>query len=134
MFTFSKLILMSVIALFCSGSLASDSLECEFSKQLSSDYEDINDFTFQDYPWLLLKSVPGGWQVTVGGITYGDEFSGSGPDQIEKQIVSSREVLFKSTNADEKWIIRIVDKMALFSADVGNGSTGLTDIAEFICK
>lgn len=128
----------SIVALLFSGttSHAAANFECRFSERISGDYEDINDFSFQDFPWLLIDRVPAGWMVTVGAITYGDEYSGTSPEQIEKIEVSEQRLNLENRNLSEKWLIQIdlQEKTALFSADLKEDALGVRDIALFNCE
>jgi hypothetical protein len=115
---------------------AAEVIQCKFLESISSDYENVNDFSFQDYPWLTIKQVSGGWEVTVGGIIYGDQYSETAPEQIRKESHGTGQTVFESANVDEPWQIRIdtAQKTALFSVDIDGGSSGLKETALFKCQ
>lgn len=110
-------------------------LECQFEKRFSSKYEDINDFTFEDYPALTIQTLEKGYQVTVGGITYGDEYSGTEPTQITKTNKRAR-IDYETTNREEFWIIRYNKrkKLAVFYAVLDEQKSRLTRVARFQCE
>ena len=129
-----RLFIVMVLSVLSSFASATQPIECQFSERLSADYEDINDFSFNDYPWLLIKESGKGWEVTVGGITYGDEYSATVPEQIDRTETKNNEIVFENRNLNEHWIIQIDSQTntALFSADLGSSS--LTEIAKFKCQ
>ncbi len=85
-----------------SAQAASERYECKISKRLDesskawskelqkdvgiSSYEDVNDFVFEDYPWLLIESVADGWEVNVGAMEYGAGEFFSEPQTIVKSV------------------------------------------------
>lgn len=111
-------------------------LECKFATRYSSEYEEINGFTFEDYPMLTVHDWEDGFIVTVGGITYGDEASGTRPSEIKRRLIRNWPVGFENTNENEKWIIRHNwhTKFAVFYADLGKDSEKPTRIAAFRCE
>lgn len=104
-------------------------LQCEFSKRYSGEYENVNDFTFEEYPWLMISAKGEGWEVTVGGITYGEE----DPGTIVKKSVGDGQMQFAS--AADRWTLTIDvrRKMALFAAAVDEAAPS-ENVALFRCQ
>jgi len=132
------LILASLCGIFLINNSAlaqSIKIECKINKIFSSEYEEVNDFTFEDYPSLTIKSVAGGWYVGIGAMIYGDETSETEPSQIKKTQINPGEILIHNTNPDENWIVRLnlQTKIAIFSAQTQNETEKFIDVALFSC-
>jgi len=114
---------------------SAQAVECQFEKRFTTAYEGINDFTFEDYPWLIITPLEKGFEVTVGGITYGDEYSGTEPTAITKTNKRSR-IDYENTNRNEFWIIRYNKrkKLAVFYAVLDEQKSRLTKVARFQCE
>lgn len=125
--------------------------ECKFSKRLDessntgseelkkevgiSSYEEVNDFVFEEYPWLTIKSVAGGWKVSVGAMSYGDGQFSTPPQTIIKTGGGDTAIFsYDNPEGDNKWLVRFNPRtrIAKFIAEDDDGKFIYT--AEFSCK
>jgi hypothetical protein len=128
--------LLGILLINNSALAQSIKIECKINKVFSYEYEEVNDFTFEDYPSLTIKSVAGGWYVGIGAMIYGDETSETEPSQIKKTQANTSEIVIRNTNPNESWIVRLnlQTKIAIFSTQSQNETEKFIDVALFSCN
>lgn len=148
---FGKLFLFIGIFLPLSSQAASETYECQFLKRLDessmtwsdelekevkiSTFEDMNDFIFEEYSWLLIESVTGGWMIRVGAMIYGDGQFSTEPQTITKSLDGDISVfLYNNPEGDAKWQIHLNPRSHITKFIAEDQSGKLIDTAEFICE
>lgn len=113
-------------------------LECKIKEVLVDDYENINDFTFADYPWLVVSPAKGGWKVSVGAMIYGEDEEILPPEEIRSMWMSPAQLKFYTRKSDEKWIVivNLENKEAAFWIYEPRKDTSLkaVKVATFSCE
>lgn len=148
---FGKWILLVGVFFFVSAQAASEKYQCKLSKRLDessltwseelkkdvsiSTFESVNDFVFEEYPWLLIESVTGGWEVRVGAMSYGDGQFSTEPETISKTL-DGEVTLFSYDNpeGDNKWQVRLDPRTRIAKFIAENDDGNPIDTAEFTCE
>lgn len=104
--------LVLMVSVFSAMSFATEPepqhlLECKVKKVFADDYENINDFTFKDYPYLVVKPTAKGWLVSVGAMVYGEDEEILTPEQIRSTWISPTHLSFNADSEYEKWFIEV---------------------------
>ena len=125
--------------LFCSAltmsqtAIASDTIECTVTEVLNSDFENVYDFTFSDYPNVSYETQTSyGPTLTVGAMSFAENDDMSPADLTVTKTAQKLEIVAQPEESNEVIKLTVEGKVGLLEANSGEGP--LVPVARVKCK
>ena len=74
---FKKLLITAILFSGLHAHATVEDIACNVTSVAKTSFENVNDFTFKDYPYLVIRhDLEAGWSISVGGMLYDQDSTG----------------------------------------------------------